>query len=75
MRFMPWKCPRCGQAAAGTLETVPGLALLMFDDNGQAEYSGETTIDWNDQATDLDESGKVILECSNHHRWPAEYED
>ena len=74
MRFTPWKCPRCGQAAAGTLETVPGLALLMFDNNGQAEYTGETTLDWNDQATDQ-EFGKVILECPQRHRWSAEHED
>ena len=75
MRLTPWKCPRCGQPAAGTLETIPGLALLMFDDDGQAEYSGETRVLWNGQETDWDEFGRAILECSNGHAWPAEHED
>jgi hypothetical protein len=72
MRFKPWKCPECGQPAAGALETVPGLALLVFDDGGQAQYEGETKIDWNGQATCRDESGKAALECPAGHRWPAE---
>ena len=75
MRFTPWKCPRCGQAAAGTQETIPGLALLMFDDDGQAEYSGETTVYWNGQESCWDEFGRAILECPNGHAWSAEHED
>ena len=75
MRFTPWKCPQCDQPAEGTRETVPGLALLVFDDNGRAEYEGETKIDWNIQTTCRDESSKVILECPDGHQWSAEYED
>jgi hypothetical protein len=71
MRFTPWNCPECGEPAAGTVETVPGLALLVFDDDGQAEYEGETKIDWNGQQTRRDESGKVTLECRHGHRWSA----
>ena len=75
MRFTPWKCPTCGQSAAGTLETVPGLALLVFDDDGQAEYEGETKIDWNGQKTCQDKSGRTILECLSGHQWPANHDD
>jgi hypothetical protein len=75
MRFTPWKCPQCGQSAAGTVETVPGLALLTIDESGQAEYAGETTIDWNGQTSCRDQSGKAILECPDGHQWPAERDD
>ena len=71
MRFDPWRCPECGQAARGTQETTPGLALLMFDDEGQAEYEGETKMDWNNQTTDVDDRGQVTLECPDWHRWQA----
>jgi hypothetical protein len=75
MRFKPWKCPECGQPAKGTLETIPGLALLTFDDDGQAEYDGETDIDWNNQATLHDDASRDMLECPDGHQWPAERED
>lgn len=71
MRFWPWKCPECGQAAKGTVEVIPGLALLSFDEAGEATYAGETEIDWNSQATQHDETGHVLLECPDGHGWPA----
>lgn len=75
MRFTPWKCPECGQPAKGTLETVPGLALLTFDDDGKAEYDGETKIDWDGQESQQDECGRSLLECHAGHQWPATRED
>lgn len=75
MRFTPWKCPECGQPANGTLEMIPGLALLTFDDNGEATYAGDTEIDWDNQMTRDDEDGRVRLECPAHHRWPADSTD
>lgn len=75
MRFKPWKCPECGQPAKGTLETIPGLALLKFDKDGQAEYDGGTEVAWDDQATQHNEAGNDILECHLGHQWPAKCED
>lgn len=72
MRFTPWKCPTCGQPACGTLETVSGLALLIFDENGDAEYGGETKIDWNSQTTQHDAAGRTLLECPDGHQWAAD---
>jgi hypothetical protein len=72
MRFTPWRCPECSEPAAGTLEIVPGLALLVFGDDGHAEYEGETKLDWNGQTTCRDDSGKVVLECPQGHQWPAD---
>ena len=53
---------------------VPGLALLTFDASGEASYAGDTDIDWNNQATVHDESGRVSLECPERHQWRAECE-
>jgi hypothetical protein len=75
MRFTPWKCPECGQPAKGTVEAVPGLALLTFDDEGQAEYASETEIDWNNQTSQHDAAGNDLLECHNGHQWPAKREE
>ena len=63
MRFDPYRCPECGQLAAGTIETVQGLALLIFDPEGNADYEGQTTIDWNAQVTVRDAAGRATLEC------------
>jgi hypothetical protein len=75
MRFTPWKCPQCGEPAKGTLERIYGFALLTFDASGEATYAGDTEIDGNSQMTCDDESGRVLLECSARHRWPAERDD
>ncbi len=71
MRFTPWNCPNCGEPAKGTVETFFGLALLIFDDDGHAEYAGQTEIDWNNQTTLKDDAGRALLECHTGHRWPA----
>ena len=72
MRFEPANCPQCGQQAKGTLETVPGVALLMFDEDGNAEYQGQTDLCWDDQETIRDESGRATLFCPGGHDWLAE---
>jgi len=71
MRFDPWKCPECGDAAKGTLETVPGLALLIIDPDGAADYAGETEMDWDGQRTILDNEGRATLQCPSGHQWQA----
>ena len=71
MKFDRPRCPECGELAWGMLEQVPGLALLLFDEDGRAEYDGETKMFWDDQTTCRDEGGRITLECPNGHRWPA----
>jgi hypothetical protein len=47
MKFSPFVCPECGRVAKGTLDTVPGVALLVIDeDSGEAEYGGYTEMWW-----------------------------
>ena len=75
MTFDVPRCTVCGELARGTLEMVPGIALLIFDENGGAEYEGETKIAWNDQATCHDAERRVTLECPNGHRWQARLTD
>ena len=75
MRFDPPTCPECGEYAKGTFETVPGLALLMFDADGEAEYFGQTDMCWDGQTTDLDEQGGATLICPAGHTWQAKMDD
>lgn len=79
MKFNPWKCPECGEPARGTVERVFGLALMTFDENGDAGYAGETKIDWNSQTSVLRTTAEndvvFLLECINGHRWQAEQID
>ena len=71
MRFDPWKCPTCGQPATGTVEVIHGVALLIFDDEGNADYAGETKVDWSQQTSLHDARGQITLECLNGHQWQA----
>ena len=71
MRFDPWKCPECDEAAAGTVEVIPGLALLSFDEQGNADYEGETKVAWDGQTSVLDAGGRVTLECPHGHQWQS----
>ena len=71
MRFNPFRCPECDETAKGTVEIIHGLALLVFDEEGNADYEGETKVDWDSQASLLDARGQVTLECSSGHQWQA----
>jgi hypothetical protein len=75
MRFNPWRCPECDEAAKGTVEVIRGLALLNFDEQGDADYAGETKVDWDQQMSLLDDHGRVTLECPNGHQWQAISDD
>jgi hypothetical protein len=75
MRFDPSKCPECGQQATGTLETIPGIALLMFDEDGAADYQGETRVCWDGQMTVRAEDGLATLVCPDGHDWLAVMDD
>jgi hypothetical protein len=71
MRLDPATCPVCRRPSKGTLEIIPGLALLLFGEDGLAEYSGQTEIDWNGQKTVEDDPGRVVLRCPVGHEWSA----
>jgi hypothetical protein len=74
VRSDPWRCPERGDAAEGTHELVPGVALPTFDERGEAEYLGETELDWNRQRSIHDEAGRVTLSCPRRHAWLEEGE-
>lgn len=76
MKFSIQKCPKCGEFAKGTLETVNGLALLTEPDiDGKSEWQGETKIWWDEQKTVTDARGKVTLVCHKGHDWQSEMEN
>jgi len=75
MRFEPHTCPSCGGIATGTSETIPGVALLDFDADGNAEYAGETKMCWDGQQTEIDADGNAELWCGEGHCWPARMDE
>jgi hypothetical protein len=71
MKFSPHTCPTCGEVTKGTVETVEGIALLDFDEDGDADWEGTTEISWDTQKTITEEDGIVTLVCDNGHSWQA----
>ena len=53
MKFDPTNCPKCSGKPRGTVEQIPGLALLMemTDQPGEYDYEGSTDVWWDDQIT------------------------
>lgn len=81
MKFESPRCPKCGNFATGTIEYVPGVALLVFEEEGDppyaeyADYQGETEMDWDLQDGQPDEEGRVRLFCRPCcHEWPSKVE-
>lgn len=73
MKFECHKCPQCGEVAEATLEEINGWALLVFEEDGTADWEGETKIDWNSQKTYEDPmSGEVSLRCPSGHTWQTD---
>lgn len=75
MKFEIPRCPTCGLLAEGTLDCVPGVAQMEFDAVGNAEYSGQTIMWWDDQYTETDGDKNVTLLCEDGHRWQSLVED
>lgn len=78
MKFETMKCPECGKQASGTLETVTGRAEFDEpDEDGNVEYSGETTVFWDGQLTVteiVENIEHATLLCSNGHDWLSKVE-
>lgn len=57
--FTPVTCLKCGELPTGTVETLSGIALLQLREEPDTrkkpmlEYSGETEVEWDSQATTL----------------------
>lgn len=63
MKYAIPDCPKCGERASGTLETLTGCAQLEFDEAGDAEYVGGTEIFWDSTISQKDEHGNDMLIC------------
>lgn len=72
MRFAHRLCPKCKTLAKGTVELIQCVALLNFDEAGNAEYAGESDMAWDTQETMTDRTGRVKLTCDNGHDWFSE---
>jgi len=76
LKFSVPKCPECGGIAVGVKDLIPGLAGIVFEEDGEtAEYSGGTDMWWDDQYTPEDENGEVQLRCDEDHWWDSKMEE
>lgn len=71
MIFETPTCPECGLPAYGTVEHIPGVALLAEDatPGTDVEWAGETKVEWDGQTTESDAEGRVLLTCRSGHEW------
>jgi len=65
-------CPTCGQAAMGTVESVPAVSIFAGDPRQGAVSYGGNYVDWNHQTRVTGESGQPLVACVNGHRWETE---
>ena len=72
MRFTQPNNPKTGKAAIGTCDMIPGIALVQFNEDGSADYVGETKVDWDGQRTITDKSGRVQLIDQDGSTWFSE---
>ncbi len=76
MLLEPHKCPKCKALAHGILGQVPGLALVVFSEDGgersaECDYLGETKMDWDSQTEVRDYQNHVTCQCPSGHQWQA----
>lgn len=64
-------CPICKGLANATLEVVEGFALMTVEESGEADYFGETEVDWESQRTKTVGNSVVTLRCDEAHQWPS----
>ncbi len=63
------KCPRCGNVPEGTLDTIPGVALVIErEEDSKLEWYGETRVCWDGQETEKDSYGLTYFWCGDCDR-------
>ena len=74
MRIAPARCPECGDVPEGTVENIPGVALMRELDDGSFEYTGRTRVSWDEQSSvTLDDH--VFVQCPRGHEWAAKRQE
>lgn len=65
----PLKCPECGEEIKGSVDLVPGCALMNVDPDGTFEWAGETEMDWDNQHNLEQDPKRMRVQCCDGHEW------
>lgn len=63
MKYETPKCPECGEPAAGEVDIIPAIANVAVDYDGNAEYTGDTKVDFNSQKNALHLIGGAVYDA------------
>lgn len=71
MRFIPDKCPKCGNDPECISETAICYTFVTKNEDGEWDWSTEqeTEMHWDSSEPELDEEGKASLRCGECHEW------
>lgn len=80
------KCPECGEDIQGTVDLVPGVALMTVAPDGAFEWDGETKMTWDGQSNWEDHRISMgvppstpkrmwRVTCANAHEWLVEVQE
>ena len=75
MTITPSVCPECGKQVHGSVDLIPGTAMLEAHEDGTFDYCGETTVHWEGQYSVENEAGLPFVCCEDGHEWGATIED
>jgi hypothetical protein len=70
----PLKCPECGEEIIGSVDLVPGCALMNVEPDGTFEWAGETEMFWDGQYNHCEDPTKLLVQCRNGHEWLVGFE-
>lgn len=72
MRIIDFKCPVCEQPVEDIVEELIIHANVDIDEFGRGDYSGNTTINWDNQEPCMNPEGGWFVRCAAGHEWSTD---
>jgi len=73
MRFAIAVCPTCGGPPEGSVDLIPGTAMLHQNDDGTFDWEGETEVHWDGQYNIAIAPDTMTVQCWQGHEWTTPY--